>query len=106
MVMMTIREVKKLVDSRLAETDYRRCNAMYNDKRKTCRRFKMFVVKKDFSEATPTDLSNIEIVLAGGTNFVRYYEGFYDTNYCSTDRGIYRRDSGRVMCFVWYVELD
>ena len=104
--MMTIKEVKKLVDSRLAETDYKRCETMYNDKRKTCRRFKMFVVKKDFSVATSTDLSNVEIALAGGTNFIRYYEGFYDTNYYSTVNGIGQKNNGRVMCFVWYVELD
>jgi len=103
--MKTVREVKNVVDSRLENTEYKRCDTMYNDKRKTCRRFKMFVIRRDYGDCTGADLSSVEMLLEGETNFVRYYDGYYFTNHipgCNT----YKRNSGTVMCFVWYIALD
>ena len=99
MEMKTVKEVKTIVDSRLSGTDYVRLDTMYNDKRKTCRRFKMFVNREDYTECTKTDLTNVEMMLSGETNFERYYEGFYRMGY-------HVNFNTTVMCFVWYVELD
>jgi len=98
MEMKTVKEVKAIVDSRLSGTGYVRCGMMYNDKRKTCRRFKMFVKREDYGSCKKTDLTNVEMMLAGETNFERYYEGFYNMGY-------YVSSGGTIMCFVWYVPL-
>jgi hypothetical protein len=105
MEMKTIKEVKAIVDSRLSGTDYVRLITMYNDKRKRFRRFKMFVRRVDKAECTKTDLTNVEMILAGETNFERYYDGFY-TTYCIPGTSSFKKDHGNLMCFVWYVALD
>ena len=99
MEMKTVREVKNVVDSRLENTEYKRCDTMYNDKRKTCRRFKMFVIRRDYGDCTGADLSSVEMLLEGETYFVRYYDGFYKIGYNVNF-------NTTVMCFVWYVNLD
>ena len=97
--MKTVKEVKAIVDSRLSGTGYVRMDTMYNDKRKTFRRFKIFVKRADYTECTKTDLTNVEMMLEGETNFKRYYEGFYKMGYNTIT-------SSFIMCFVWYVDLD
>ena len=105
MEMKTVKDVKRIVDSRLSGTGYVRCDTMYNDKRKTCRRFKIFVKREDHQSCTKTDLTNVEMMLAGETNFERYYEGFY-TTYCIPGTSSFKKDHGNLMCFVWYIALD
>ena len=97
--MITAKDVKRIVDSRLSGTEYVRMDTMYNDKRKKFRRFKIFVKRVDYTECTTTDLTNVEMLLEGETNFKRYCEGFYKMGYNRDSKGV-------VMCFVWYVDLD
>ena len=97
--MITAKDVKRIVDSRLSGTEYVRLDTMYNDKRKKFRRFKIFVKREDYTECTKTDLTNVEMMLAGETNFERYYKGFYNMGY-------HVDFDTTVMCFVWYVDLD
>jgi len=98
--MKTGKEVKTIVDSRLSGTDYERCSnkLFYNDKRKTCRRFKMFVKRVDKRDCTQTDITNVEMILEGETGFKRLsdYIWFGDSQFKYMT----------AMCFVWKIAYD
>lgn len=93
--MITVKDVKRIVDSRLENTGYEQVGTIYNDKRKTFRRFKILVKKLNSGEMQKYDLMNVEIALEGETNFRRYHSGFYQYSH-----------GNAIMCFVWYVDLD
>jgi len=97
--MMTIKEVRELVDFKLEGTGYMRAGGGRNYKRKDYRLYTICVVNLGAKEITEHDLSTIERLLSG---IVWFHSGRKHTT--QFKRNI-TRSHKLVMCFEWRIEL-
>ena len=97
--MMNIKEVRKLVDSKLKDTGYMRAGGGRNYKRKDYRVFKICVIHLGAGVITNDDFTAIENLLNG---IAWFYEGcMYVTQF---KRNI-THSRELVMCFEWKIAL-